>query len=253
MFEDFAAACEQELAFLVRDYGFEASEPEHHKYECTVTYHKPSGTVISVEYEVGVSPWFIVAYRPSGQKGKTVRKGLHQLARRKLKGWKAPELGDGDRRQEMHRVLASYGELLQHHFPELLEGRPPELPETGEATAASPKKKARSRKLSNRQAGFLRLMSGGVLFATIWTYVYSQGDLGESRGGIYSVVGMGAPGALAIVGLVELLTNRSFWEFSDRWDALPGWKRGVFGVIAVLAAAVAIFGPLLLFLWVRDG
>ena len=244
-FEDFAASCDQELAFLVRDYGFDASELEQYGHECNITYRSGFGTAITAYYEVGGSPWLIVLYSPAGPGGKSVRKPLHQLARSRVKGWKTPRVGEEPRRQGIDRVLACYRELLEGHFRDLLEP-------SDRAGSPSPDS-TRAGSFSARQAGLLRLLGGGVLFAGVLAYVYSQGGFGDARGGTFSVIGMGAPGAMAIIGLVELVTGIHFSHFSERWDALPGWKRGVLGVCAVLAAGVVIFGPILLYLWIRDG
>ncbi|MEO1321089.1 MAG: hypothetical protein AAFV30_11075 [Pseudomonadota bacterium] len=79
--------------------------------------------------------------------------------------------------------------------------------------------------------------------------VYRQGDFGDSRGGTFYIIVMGVPGALALSGLLEILTGRSFMQLASAWDALAPWKRGVYGVLVVLAAAVIIFGGQLLLGW----
>jgi hypothetical protein len=56
------------------------------------------------------------------------------------------------------------------------------------------------------------------------------------------VIGLGSavPGALALVHLLELVTGVPFAEWSGRWDALPGWKRGVYGGLIALAALLLL-------------
>ena len=92
-----------------------------------------------------------------------------------------------------------------------------------------------------------------ALAAVVFGFVYSRGGFGDSRGGTFYIISMGVPGALALTGLLELATGRPFEELADRWDAMPAWKKGVVGISTVLAAAVVIFGPLLLYGWIRDG
>ncbi len=101
----------------------------------------------------------------------------------------------------------------------------------------------------SRCYGCYKLAGGLLIYAAIWLYVYKQGGFGDSRGGTFYIITMGAPGALALSGLLELMTGRPFNELADSWDALAPWKRGVYGTIIVAAAAVLIFGGLLLVGW----
>ncbi len=100
-----------------------------------------------------------------------------------------------------------------------------------------------------RRNGFLKLVGGLVFYAAVWLYVYRQGGFGDSRGGTFYIIVMGVPGALALSGLLELITGHSFTRFAARWDQLEPWKRGVYGTITVIAAATLIFGSLLLIGW----
>ncbi len=97
--------------------------------------------------------------------------------------------------------------------------------------------------------GLLKLVGGLLLYAAVWIYVYRQGGFSDSRGGTFYIIVMGAPGALALLGLLEVVTGRSFRGLAVRWDQLEPWKRGVFGSIIVIAAATVIFGGLLLIGW----
>ena len=100
-----------------------------------------------------------------------------------------------------------------------------------------------------RLYGLLKLVAGLLLYAAVWIYVYRQGGFGDSRGGTFYIIVMGAPGALALLGLLEVVTGRSFKGLAARWDQLEPWKRGVYGTIVVIAAATVIFGSLLLIGW----
>ncbi len=100
-----------------------------------------------------------------------------------------------------------------------------------------------------RQQGLLKLAGGLLLYAAIWLYVYRQGGFGDSRGGTFYIIVMGLPGAVALIGLLEIVTGHSFTRYAARWDELEPWKRGAYGMITVIAAATLIFGSLLLIGW----
>ena len=100
-----------------------------------------------------------------------------------------------------------------------------------------------------RRQGLLKLAGGLLLYAAVWLSVYKQGGFGDSRGGTFYIITMGVPGALALSGLLELVTGQTFTRFAARWDQLEPWKRGVYGTITVIAAATVIFGSLLLIGW----
>ncbi len=100
-----------------------------------------------------------------------------------------------------------------------------------------------------RRNGFLKLAGGLLLYAAVWLYVFRQGGFGDSRGGTFYIIVMGVPGALALSGLLEVVTGRSFTGLAASWDQLEPWKRGVYGAITIFAAAAVIFGSLLLIGW----
>ncbi|MDJ0653782.1 MAG: hypothetical protein QNJ40_06500 [Xanthomonadales bacterium] len=108
-------------------------------------------------------------------------------------------------------------------------------------------------KFSSRQAGLLKLLGGAAIYAVLFAFIFSRGGFGDSRGGTFYIITIGAPGALALLGLMELVTGHPFQRLADAWDAMPGWKQAVLGLATVLAAVVIVFGPLLLYAWVRDG
>ena len=100
-----------------------------------------------------------------------------------------------------------------------------------------------------RRYGYYKLASGLLIYAAVWLYVFKQGGFGDSRGGTFYLIVMGTPGALALTGLLEIVTGRPFTALAALWDELAPWKRGVYGMIAVIAAAALIFGSLLLIGW----
>ena len=55
-------------------------------------------------------------------------------------------------------------------------------------------------------------------------------------------VGWGVPGAIILVGLVELVAGVPFMTISSKWDSLKGWQRGVLGTLLVVITPIAILG-----------
>ncbi len=100
-----------------------------------------------------------------------------------------------------------------------------------------------------RRRGIYKLAGGVLVYAAVWLYVFRQGGFGDSRGGTFYIIVRGAPGALALSGLLEIVTGRSFTGLAAHWDELAPWKRGVYGTTIVVAAATLIFGGLLLIGW----
>ena len=101
--------------------------------------------------------------------------------------------------------------------------------------------------LSVRQHGLVKIIGGGLAYTLVWYGVFQQGDFGESRGGTFYIIAMGAPGALALVGLVEAATGTSFTKLEEWWNNLKGWQRFLYGMSIVIAFAVLLFGSLLLY------
>ncbi len=100
-----------------------------------------------------------------------------------------------------------------------------------------------------RRTGAIKLLAGGALFAAFFLAVMERGDFLGIGGGVFAMIGIGAPGALALVGAIELAFDVPFLMLSKKWDALSGLQRGLLGTAIVIAAAVLIFGPLLLVGW----
>jgi hypothetical protein len=55
-------------------------------------------------------------------------------------------------------------------------------------------------------------------------------------------VGWGIPGAVVLVGLIELIGGVPFMQVSSKWDSLQGWQRGVLGTLIVVVTPLAILG-----------
>jgi len=65
--------------------------------------------------------------------------------------------------------------------------------------------------------------------------VYWLQTKGYSPNG-FAMIGLGAPIAWGLVGLLEMLMNRPFSEMESWWNALKGWQRGVIGLFVVIIA-----------------
>lgn len=55
------------------------------------------------------------------------------------------------------------------------------------------------------------------------------------------------PGALALLGVVEIITGIPYHQLARRWDSLRGWQRGVYGTFIVLIATAVI---IMVFAWI---
>lgn len=71
----------------------------------------------------------------------------------------------------------------------------------------------------------------------------------------YSIFGWGwaLPGAVALAGLVQLVSGVPFSELSRRWDELAGWQRGVLGTLIFILASALILGIFLVCLRLAYG
>jgi hypothetical protein len=61
--------------------------------------------------------------------------------------------------------------------------------------------------------------------------------------GIGGLFAFGACGVYFLLGLTEVITNKPFIYWGQKWMDLKGWQRGVFGtlfLLFVLAALIAI-------------
>jgi len=90
---------------------------------------------------------------------------------------------------------------------------------------------------STRLGGLTTFFVGGLgAVAVVW---FGQ-HLGESGGKLIGL-GWAVPAAIALVGLVQLVSGVPFTELSRRWDSLAGWQRGVLGTLIFILACGVIF------------
>jgi hypothetical protein len=65
------------------------------------------------------------------------------------------------------------------------------------------------------------------------------------------------PVAWTLSGLLQLISGVEFDDLSRRWDALPGWERGVIGISVFVGGLIVVIGGIALVVqvmfWVRTG
>jgi hypothetical protein len=65
------------------------------------------------------------------------------------------------------------------------------------------------------------------------------------------------PVAWTLAGLLQLISGVEFDELSRRWDALPGWERGVIGISVFVGGLIIVLGGIVfvvqIMYWVRTG
>lgn len=96
---------------------------------------------------------------------------------------------------------------------------------------------------SIRKKGFIKIAIGIVAGIAVTYFVFwlqSQGRTPNS----FALIGLGAPVAIGLVGLLEAIMNRPFSEMEDWWGSLKGWQRGVLGLLVVIIAFSIIVGAM---------
>jgi hypothetical protein len=61
------------------------------------------------------------------------------------------------------------------------------------------------------------------------------------------MIALAAPGGFGLAGLVQAVSGVPFAALSDKWNALEGWQRGVYGVGIFVASCAVVFGGLMAF------
>lgn len=100
-----------------------------------------------------------------------------------------------------------------------------------------------------RQHGLLKIASGAAAYAVVWYTLFPHGG----SGGSYQAIALGAPGALALMGLVELATGTAFSTLETRWADLRRRRRAVYSLSAVVTASLLLFGSPLLYAFLAYG
>lgn len=95
-----------------------------------------------------------------------------------------------------------------------------------------------------RLAGLLKIIAGSALFALGFWVILNYGDElgGTYKGPVWPAIAAGAPGAIALVGIIELVSGVRFTTIARSWDSMPEWKRWTLGGLIVLLAIAAVCG-----------
>ncbi|MBU2709043.1 hypothetical protein KCM76_23810 [Zooshikella marina] len=101
-----------------------------------------------------------------------------------------------------------------------------------------------------RKKGLILLVVG--LAVTVAMIVIANYMMGE---GNWTFIGYGfaLPGAIAMVGIMQLVAGMPFDELASRWNLLAGWQRGVLGTLFFALSCVVIFGVIFLYVTIAYG
>lgn len=99
---------------------------------------------------------------------------------------------------------------------------------------------------SIRQFGLIKLIGGGIL-STIMLGWIMKGHAPSASGGMFKLILLSMPLVTALMVLLEVLSGKPFTQFSEAWDELAGWQRGIFGVLIVIMACILIMVMVALF------
>jgi hypothetical protein len=83
----------------------------------------------------------------------------------------------------------------------------------------------------------LKLMGVGLAMGVVWVALLL---VVEGQGRNVLGPGLGLPGLPLVVGLVELVSGRSFDDLARSWDELTWWQRGLLGTV-IVALATLVF------------
>ncbi len=97
--------------------------------------------------------------------------------------------------------------------------------------------------MSVRTRGLLYLLIGGGVFAlfAFWIANPEHYPFAYDPTGIGGALLIGAPGAGAIIGLIELVSGKPFHKVEESWAELSGLQRFLGGTLIVLVGSAVIF------------
>lgn len=95
-----------------------------------------------------------------------------------------------------------------------------------------------------RSSGLKKLIIGGVASFLMLQWVISAPP--SASGGAYKLISLSPPLLVAMMGLLETFSGVPFLRFSEAWEELQGWQRGVLGIVIVIVAIVVIMGSIML-------
>ena len=97
--------------------------------------------------------------------------------------------------------------------------------------------------MSVRTRGLLYLIAGGGIFA-LFAYWISNPEaypFSVYPAGLGGALLIGAPGAGAVIGLVELVSGKPFYKVEEAWAGLSGLQRFFGGTLIVLVGGAVAF------------
>jgi hypothetical protein len=97
---------------------------------------------------------------------------------------------------------------------------------------------------SPRDHGFKWMALGSLAFAVaaiVSNWLLPAIGFELDSHGLYA---FGVCGAYFFLGLIEVITNKPFIYWGQKWMALKGWQRGVFGTLFLLLVLVAVLAIL---------
>ena len=99
---------------------------------------------------------------------------------------------------------------------------------------------------SSRMAGLIKSAIGGAISLIILSWI-TGGNTPSSRGGPFLLILLGLPLVVTLMGLLEFISGRPFREFSETWNTISGWKRGVLGIFIVIFSTGIMFAMIVMF------
>lgn len=97
--------------------------------------------------------------------------------------------------------------------------------------------------MSVRQRGLIYFFGLGALFI-LFAYWIANPDsypFDYYPTGIGAALLIGAPGAGAIIGLIELTTGQPFYKLEEVWANLKGWQRAFGSILIVVVGGAILF------------
>ena len=97
--------------------------------------------------------------------------------------------------------------------------------------------------MSVRTRGLLYLIIGGSVFTLLafWIANPEYYPFSVYPAGIGGALAIGAPGAGAIIGLIELVSGKPFHQVEEAWAGLSGPQRFLGGTLIVLVGGAVVF------------
>ena len=91
-----------------------------------------------------------------------------------------------------------------------------------------------------RSLGLKKLIVGGA--ASVLMLLWLMSGKPSASGGAFKLILFALPLVVAMMGFLEASSGVPFSRFSEAWDELQGWQRGVLGAAIFVVAVVVIMG-----------